>query len=154
MKSFLLLLGLSCWFAAVPLRAAEVDPLQRIREQQTTLQTALDSRQAEALTPRQVKVIRKAQGEVFALIEGKSRLDELAIDDQVRLENALERINAEVKGTRLAGEEKTVCWRERPSGSMIEVTRCGTQEEIDEARRGARAFMERPRVCVPPGCGS
>ena len=126
--------------------------LPAIRTQQVALQARLDAGDT-GLTPRQAKVVRRAQAEVFKLIDGKDQLDALTIDEKVRLENALERINAEIRGTRLAGEDQQVCWRERTTGSMVEVTRCGTREEIDEARRGARAFMEKPRVCIPPGCG-
>ena len=56
-------------------------------------------------------------------------------------------------GTRVAQENRDVCWTEAKSGSKLKVTRCGTQEEIDEARRGARAWMEKPKICSGPGCG-
>jgi hypothetical protein len=72
----------------------------------------------------------------------------------VRFAKALESINAEVVGTRGAQEQRDVCWTEAKTGSKMKVARCGTQEEIDETRHGARAWMERPKVCVPPGCGS
>ena len=133
--------------------ASDQDTLQIVRAQQTALRTELDSGKVEGLTPRQLKSIRKAQLEVFALIEGKARIEALTIDDKVRLENALERINAEIKGTRLAGEEQQVCWRERASGTKMRVTRCGTQEEVDQAREGARAWMAKPKICSGPGCG-
>lgn len=146
---YALLLTMAAAVAAPPASPS----LQQVREQQTALRAELDAGKTQGLTPRQVKAIRKAQEQVFALIEGKQQLDMLTIDEKVSLENALERINAQVRGTRLAGEDQQVCWRERTTGSMVEVTRCGTREEIDEARRGARAFMEKPRVCIPPGCG-
>lgn len=136
-----------------PVVAADQDSLQIVRAQQTALRAELDSGKLEGLTPRQLKSVRKAQLEVFALIEGKARIDALTIDDKVRLENALERINAEIKGTRLAGEERQVCWRERTSGTKMKVTRCGTQEEVDQAREGARAWMAKPKICSGPGCG-
>jgi hypothetical protein len=40
------------------------------------------------------------------------------------------------------------------SGTGLKKTRCGTKAEMREAREGARDFMEKPRVCVPPGCGA
>ena len=39
------------------------------------------------------------------------------------------------------------------SGSKLQATRCGTQQEIDEAREGARGFMLKPKICSGPGCG-
>ena len=77
----------------------------------------------------------------------QSSLDEISMDDKVRLENALERINAEVKNTRAGRDGRNVCWREKMSGTNTKVTRCGTEAEMREAREGARDFLERPRVC-------
>jgi hypothetical protein len=132
----------------------EADKLAAIVEQQRALAADLDAGKID-MTPRQANSVRKAQKEVFALTDGKASLDALSIDEKVRLENALERINAEVKGGgRVAGDEKQVCWRERISGSQMKSTRCGTEAERREAREGARDFMEKPKVCVPPGCGA
>ena len=99
------------------------------------------------MTTRQVNAIRKAQADVFAVTEGRTSLDQLSMDDKVRLENALERINAEVKNTRAGRDGRNVCWREKMSGTNTKVTRCGTEAEMREAREGARDFLERPRVC-------
>lgn len=134
--------------------ADSLEPLEKIRGQQDALAADLNAGKTEGLTPRQVGAIRRAQKEVFAVTEGKGSLDELSIDEKVRLENALERINAEVKGGRLAKDAQEVCWRERISGSQMKSTRCGTEAERREAREGARDFLEKPKVCVPPGCGA
>jgi len=134
--------------------AAEPDRLQMILDQQHALTESLDRGQIDDLTPRQVNTIRKAQKDVYAATGGKTTLDSLSIDEKIKLENALERINAEMKGGhRIARDEQEVCWRERKSGSTVKVTRCGTQAERDRIREGARAWMEDPKVCVPPGCG-
>jgi hypothetical protein len=139
---------------AVPsIASAQDDPapppqkLQTILDQQQALKRDLDAGKAEGLSTRQVNVIRKAQLDVFAATEGKTSLDELSMDEKVRLENALERINAEVKNTRAGRDGKQVCWRERTSGTNTKVTRCGTEAEMREAREGARDFLERPKVC-------
>jgi hypothetical protein len=145
------LLGLTLALAAY---AGNQASLTDILEQQRELETQIAAGELQGLTPRQINNIRRAQKEVFASTEGKTTLDELDINQKVRLENALERINAEVKGGRVAGEEQDVCWRERKSGSKLKVTRCGTQAERDQARQGAREWMEKPKVCAPPGCGS
>ncbi|MDG2517805.1 hypothetical protein [Lysobacter soli] len=121
--------------------------LERILAQQQELKRDLDAGKTDGLTTRQVNAIRKAQVDVFTVTEGKTSLDQLSMDDKVRLENALERINAEVKNTRAGHDDKQVCWRERMSGSNTKVTRCGTEAEMREAREGARDFLERPKVC-------
>lgn len=135
-------------------RSAETATLEQIIQQQQALRAQLDSGDVADLTPRRVRIIRKTQDQVFRLAEGKTRLDQLNVEERVQLENALESINAEVVGTRVAQEGRDVCWTEAKTGSKMKVTRCGTQEEIDEARRGARAWMDKPKICVPPGCGS
>ena len=127
--------------------------LQMMVEQQIVLRDEL-ARGPQDLTPRQVGIMRKAQAEFFRLVEGKTTLDQLAIDDKVKLENALERINAELVNTNAARANQEVCWREHTTGSKMRATRCGTQQEIDEAREGARGFMLKPKICMPPGCGA
>lgn len=129
------------------------DGLQMIRRQQNEIRVDLDGGGIEGLTPRQNALVRKAQAEVFAVIEGKARLDELSIDEKIRLENALERINAQIVNTRSASDKQNVCWRERVSGTTVKKTRCGTQAEMREAREGARDFLEKGKICNPPGCG-
>lgn len=133
---------------------AAPDPLRMIVDEQTALARDLESGNVRGLTQRQVLLVRRAQRDVFAVVSGRTSLAQLSIDEKVVLQNALERINAQLVGTRAASESQDVCWREAKTGSKMMVTRCGTQEERDEARRGARAWMEKPRVCVPPGCGT
>lgn len=146
-------LALACGTVALHVSAAEQgDKLAVILEQQLSLKASIDAG-TSGLSPRQVRMIRKEQESVFAVAGSNTRFDQLNIQEQIQLENALERINANVVGTRVAQENKDVCWTEAKTGSKLKVTRCGTQEEIDEARRGARAWMEKPKICVPPGCG-
>ena len=139
---------------AEPSTEAEVDGLELIREQQLELKAALDAGETEGLSVREVNRIRKEQVGVFALIDGKATLADMSINQKVELENALERINAYVKGGRAGRDEQDVCWRERMSGTSRMVTRCGTEKERDLAREGAREFLGKPRVCIPPGCGN
>jgi hypothetical protein len=132
---------------------AEGDSLQVLVQQQQALKADIEDGGIEGLTPRQNSIVRKAQTEFFAVTEGKAELDALSIDEKIRLENALERINAEIVNTRAGNDNQNVCWRERMSGTGLKKTRCGTKAEMREAREGARDYMERPKVCVPPGCG-
>jgi hypothetical protein len=107
-----------------------------------------------ALTPRAFNIVKKAQQEVFALSDGKTTLAELNIAEKTRLENALERINASVVGTRAAAGGKQVCKRVPVTGSAMKTTRCATQAEWDDVREQSRNSLEKQRVCEPPGCGS
>lgn len=127
--------------------AAEPQKLDLILAQQRELKRELDTGKVDGMTTRQVNAIRKAQADVFAATDGKTSLDQLSMDEKVQLENALERINAEVRNTRSAHDDKQVCWRERTSGTTMKVTRCGTEAEKREAREGARDFLDRPKVC-------
>lgn len=151
MKRLVLCLLLA--LAAGPLSAAEKPPadsrdrLQIVLEQQREIQADVDGGRFEGLSPRQANAVRKAQKEVFAVTAGKQSLDQLSMDEKIRLENALERINAEIVDTRSARDDQDVCWRERVSGTGMKKTRCGTQAEMREAREGARGFLERPKVC-------
>lgn len=126
--------------------------LQEMVEQQIALREEL-ARGPQDLTPRQVGIMRKAQDEFFRLVEDKTTMDQLAIHEKVQVENALERINAQLVGTNAASADQNVCWREKTTGTKMNTTRCGTQQEIDQAREGARGFLLKPKICSGPGCG-
>lgn len=143
----LLMLASMAAYAQDPPATAGEDKLQTILAQQQKLKHDMDTGNAKGMTTRQMNAIRKAQADVFAVTEGKTRLEQLDMDDKVRLENALERINAQVKNTRAGHDDKEICWREKMSGTTVKVTRCGTEAEAREAREGARDYLERPRVC-------
>ena len=151
MRTFVLVMLLS-WLPMVAVAQQQGDPLASMLEQQSALRDDL-ARDPVDLTPRQVAAVRKAQAEFFRLVEGKTTLDQLSIDDKIRVENALERINAQVVGTNAAQGNQEVCWRAQRLGSRLSTTRCGTQKEIDQVRENARGYMEDPKICTPPGCG-
>lgn len=142
-----LILALALPFAVLAQDAPAPQKLDQIVMQQEALKHDLDAGKTEGMTTRQVNAIRKAQSEVFSVTEGKTSLEQLSMNEKVRLENALERINAEVKNTRAGHDDKQVCWRERMTGTNTKVTRCGTESEMREAREGARDWLERPKVC-------
>jgi hypothetical protein len=154
MICLLMLAAASMTAAAAEQPAPDQDSLQVLIKQQEVLRSDLRDGGIEGLTARQNKLVGKAQDEFFAITRGKTKLDDLSIGEKIQMENALERINAEVKNTRVASDEQNVCWRERVSGSTLKKTRCGTKAEMREAREGARDYMEKPKVCVPPDCGA
>ncbi len=150
------------WFVILLLTASS---LSTAAEQPETLASVLDQQRAlqadlaadeVGFTPRERGVIRKAQGEIFKLTEGKTSLDQLNIEERVRLDMALERINTQVKGGDLdhvAKGEEDVCKRVRRTGATMKTTVCATQAEWDHIRQNSRDSLEKQRVCVPPGCG-
>jgi hypothetical protein len=133
--------------------SAEQDSLQVLVQQQVAIRADLEDGGIEGLSPRQNSLLRKQQIEFFAAAEGKSRLDELSINEKIRMENALEKINAIVANTPRATGKQNVCWREAKTGSTVKVTRCGTEAERDRAREGARDYLLRPKICGE-NCGS
>lgn len=154
MRSNAFRLGLLGCLLSIGAVAAQAISLQAVLDQQTALKADLADGGIEGLTPRQNAQVARDQGEVFALATGKASWDAMTIEEKVRVENALERINALVLNTRRSAGNKQTCWREKKLGSKTTITRCATQDELDAAREGGRAWMERPKVCIPPGCGT
>lgn len=132
--------------------AQPTDPVVKIREQQQVLAQELQTGVLK-LTPREVALVRKDQTVVRSVLEGRNSLDELNVAERVTLDNALERINARVVATRQAEEDADVCRYERVTGSKMRKLDCATAAERQNAREGGRAYLEKPRICIPPGCG-
>ena len=97
--------------------------------------------------------LNRAQRVVTDIAVKKRTLDQLNPADQIRLRNALGEVYAILKATRVAQEQRDVCWRERRTGSQIQSTRCATFEELLLAREGARAWLEDPPTCASRGNG-
>lgn len=133
--------------------AQDMPKLDQILAQQTQLRADLDAGKV-TLTPRAAQQVRKDQDIVFDLIKKKSTLDAMNIQERVTLDNALERINTAVQGTRMASEQQDVCRYQRVTGSKQKQLVCGTQDDRDHARDGARAYLEKTRICEPPCNGS
>lgn len=147
------LLLAACLFAAYGAMAQEpADKLSEIRTQQAELARQLDAGEL-SITPRQANAIRKSQAEVAEVTQGAETLADLDMNQKVRLENALERINALVVGTRAGSSSQQVCKRVAVAGSAMKSTRCATQAEWDQLRETSRSALEKQRVCEPPGCG-
>lgn len=120
--------------------------IEQVRDQQTRLRADLDAG-AIKLTPRAAMQVRKDQDIVFELLQRKPTLEAMNIQERVNFDNALERINAAVQGTRMAADGKDVCRYQSVAGSRQKRLVCGTQDDRDHAREGARAYLEKPRVC-------
>lgn len=132
---------------------ARVD-LKVILNQQNSINRQIDeSPDGLGIDSLQLDRLRSAQRVVSGIAVKKSTLDQLSPADQIKLRNALGEVYAILKGTRVAHEQRDVCWRERKIGSQIQSTRCATFEELLLTREGARAFMEDPQVCASRGNG-
>ncbi|AXK73030.1 hypothetical protein DWG18_12595 [Lysobacter sp. TY2-98] len=139
-------------FAALSAAAQDNPKLDQILAQQTQLRADLDAGKV-TLTPRAAQQVRKDQDIVFDLIKQNPTLDGMNIQERVTLDNALERINTAVQGTRVASEKQDVCRYQRVTGSKEKQLVCGTQDDRDHAREGARSYLEKTRICASCGGG-
>ena len=144
--STVLMLSLAiCSFAVMARKPVD---LTRIVEQQRSIAAQIASPETTGLDSRQIEAVRAAQVDVFAAIGDRRELSELNADEQVRLKNALEKIDTAMKGTRFAERNREKCWREQKLGTKMKVTRCATQAELDQLREGARDWYEKADICV------
>ena len=154
MRTIVLLLVL---WAAMATGTATAQPgatsLQLLVEQQEALRAELSDGGVDGITPRKARLIDKAQGEFFAIVKGKQSLDELGIEEKIRVENALETINAQIASTRFAADDQQVCWREAKVGSKMVESRCASKKELEDEKESARTYMGKPRICVG-ACGN
>jgi hypothetical protein len=128
--------------------------LKVLLNQQNSINRQIDeSPDSMGIDSLQLDQLRRAQRTVADIAVKKSTLDQLNPADQIKLRNALGEVYAVLKGTRVAQDQRDVCWRERRIGSQIQSTRCATFEELLLARAGARAWMEKPPVCASRGDG-
>lgn len=139
--------------AGQALANARVDLKVLLNQQNSISRQIEESPDGLGIDSLQLDRLRRAQRTVSDIAVKKSSLDQLSPADQVRLRNALGEVYAILKGTRVAQEQRDVCWRERRIGSQIQTTRCATFEELLLTREGARAWMERPPVCASRGNG-
>ena len=93
------------------------------------------------LSAKEKQALATAQARVFVLLEGKSTIDELPMDQRVEAFNALEAIKAIVTAK---PRDQMICRRERALGSHRVSTSCRTAEEREqEVEAAARALTPR-----------
>jgi hypothetical protein len=114
---------------------AIIEQQQRIREEVTTERNGWD----EIPAMKRSAVLRD-QDEVFMLLEGKQTIADLNPDQQVKVANLLESINAAVTG---AEDQRKICTRERKVGSNFTQRVCRTAGEIRAEREATRTGLER-----------
>ncbi|MBX3713638.1 MAG: hypothetical protein KF800_16890 [Lysobacter sp.] len=154
MKKLLLAAVLGCALTSALAWANPRVDLKVLLDQQNSITRQIEeSPDGMGIDSQQLDRLRWAQRTVADIAVKKSTLDRLSPADQIRLRNALGEIYAILKGTRVAQEQRDVCWRERRIGSQIQSTRCATFEELLLAREGTRAWMEDPPVCASKGNG-
>lgn len=148
LAAFLLVLA-----AGQAVAKARVDLKVLLNQQNSINRQIEESPDGMGIDSLQLDRLRRAQRIVSDIAVKKSTLDQLNPADQIKLRNALGEVYAILKGTRVAQDQRDVCWRERRIGSQIQSTRCATFEELLLAREGARAWMEKPPVCASQGNG-
>ena len=128
--------------------------LKVLLNQQNSINRQIDeSPDSMGIDSAKLDQLRRAQRTVADIAVKKSTLDQLNPADQIKLRNALGEVYATLKGTRVAQEQRDVCWRERKIGSQIQTTRCATFEQLLLTREGARNWMEKSQVCASKGNG-
>lgn len=143
-KLFLALLAFS--FAAYASQSGTSQDVGVILSEQKQLQqdVAAGKGGLARLTPKEKEALATAQARVFVLLEGKSTIDELPMDQRVEAFNALESIKAIVSAK---PKDQTICRRERVLGSHRAVTSCRTAEEREqEVEAAANALTPRGQM--------
>ena len=133
--------------------AQPTDRLRQIADQQALLAEELKTGVLK-VAARDAASIRDEQRVVFDLLSKNPTLADMSVEERVRLDNALQRINALVVSGRAALDDRRVCRSERATGSNVRKLTCRTQAEWDDIREQARLYKMDPQVCIPPGCGA
>lgn len=154
MKRRILMAIFAILLAQAPAHAFSRIDLKVLLDQQNSISRQIEaSPDAMGLDNLQLDRLRRAQKTVIEMASGKRSLDQLNPGAQIKLRNALGEVYAILKGSRVAQEQRDVCWRERKTGSQIQATRCATFEELLLARESSRTWMEDPPVCASKGDG-
>lgn len=154
MKTRMLAVVLGCALtSSLAMANARIDLKVLLNQQNSINRQIEESPDGMGIDSMQLDRLRAAQRIVTDIAGKKSTLDQLNPGDQVKLRNALGEVYAILKGTRVAHEQRDICWRERRIGTQIQSNRCATFEELLLAREGARAWMEDPPVCASRGDG-
>ena len=154
MKKLLLAAVLGCALTSALASANARIDLKVLLNQQISINRQIEeSPDGMGIDNMKLDRLRSAQRIVTGIASKKSTLDQLNPADQIKLRNALGEVYAILKGTRVAQDQRDICWRERRIGSQIQSNRCATFEELLLAREGARAFLEEPPTCASRGNG-
>jgi len=94
--------------------------------------------------PATLERMHSAQDTVFALLDGKTSVEQLAPDRQVELFNALEQVKAILAEN---DRNRQKCWREHKLGTTMKITRCATLAELEQVRRDAEQWKAEPTIC-------
>lgn len=154
MKTRMLAAVLGCALTSpLAMANARIDLKVLLNQQSSINRQVEESPDGMGIDSMQLDRLRAAQRIVTDIAGKKNTLDQLNPGDQFKLRNALGEVYAILKGTRVAQEQRDICWRERRIGTQIQSNRCATFEELLLAREGARAWMEDPQVCASQGNG-
>ncbi len=112
-----------------------IEQQQRIRDEVNTVSNGWE----EIPAAKRLAVLRD-QDELFALLQGKQTIAELAPGQQIKVANLLESIKAVVTG---AEDQRRICTRERKVGSHFPTRVCRTVGQIRREREATRQGLDR-----------
>jgi hypothetical protein len=109
---------------------ADIAPLL---ERQREIAAAIQSK-PKSLSEKQRQIVLREQATIHTITEGKTSLNDLAPEQRIQLMNAIEKVDAAMKGSRSADEGRQVCRRERAVGSTMPKMHCRTRKHVDTER--------------------
>ena len=135
-------LGLSLALASLSASAVESTDLRAIHEQQLAYRAdaLAGARDFKEMSEADRQDFVRQQDALFALIEGKSTLDELQAEEQVKAHNLIENLQAIVLRTE---DLKMVCEWTKKTGSHRKTKTCMTVAERRMLREASQAELER-----------
>lgn len=149
MRTMLLVAALLLSFAS---RAGDGADLAAAMAQQREIRAAIDAKDPRFayLADSRRQNVRNAQDRLFAMTEGKGTLQDLPVNDQVRVFNQLKRIEALL--VRRDVDNREVCEKATLTGTKRQQLVCYNKAEQDaRADRAREALMQRT-ACTEPGC--
>ena len=93
----------------------------------------------ETLTPEKRSELTRQQEQVFALLQGKRTIGDLAPDQQAEVTNLLSSIETTATG---AEDERMICVRERKMGSNFPQRVCRTMGQMRRERESTQGQLQ------------
>lgn len=129
--------------AAVHANAGKLTQI-RLQQEEIRRQTEVATGRYARFEDAELDKLRRAQGQVFELLDGVSDLDQLDATQRTELFNALETVKSVIAANE---DDRQMCWREKRLGSHRMETHCATVRERAQLREGARDFKGEPSIC-------
>lgn len=144
-----LALSISLLFCSATAFAASADPqdqqpqtVAEILQVQKDLRSKLDNPTGEysRYSQEDITRMRRAQDNVFSMLNGVDSLDQLNENQKTRLSNSLDEIKAILVADR---GDRLICYRERRTGTNLVEKRCETAAQREARAQEAAEEMRR-----------